>query len=325
MVMGIKNLTWHSVIVPIALPKPDLMPLTGGYRRTPVFQIGADIYCDTQLIATLLEQQYPLPSIFPDHNSGLQMALGSWANGPYVVASVALRMGGEEPLPDNLNLPDHLIEDRKKMWMTQFDTDSLGPKLAFYRSQLDAHTEFINQQLADGRPYLTGENPSWADMHAMWDPWFLMRFSPEEAKRAYGRFPKINEWLERLDALGHGTRIEMEPSEALAVAQSCEPLPATGIAEQDPIGLSSGTTVSVSPSDYAERPRDDDHAVRLCEHIQKRLAQIIGKPQRCQIKDDIAPVQQSHYDALSVHGRNRGNSDIQVPALNTQSHTTILW
>lgn len=23
------------------------MPLTGGYRRTPVMQIGADVYCDS--------------------------------------------------------------------------------------------------------------------------------------------------------------------------------------------------------------------------------------------------------------------------------------
>ena len=31
------------------MPRPDLMPMTGGYRRTPVMQIGADIYCDTQM------------------------------------------------------------------------------------------------------------------------------------------------------------------------------------------------------------------------------------------------------------------------------------
>ena len=39
---GIKGLVWKSVIIPRILPKPDLMPLTGGYRKTPVLQIGAD-------------------------------------------------------------------------------------------------------------------------------------------------------------------------------------------------------------------------------------------------------------------------------------------
>ena len=48
--LGLKRLSWNSVTIPHMLPKPDLMPLTGGYRRTPVMQLGADIYCDTLLI-----------------------------------------------------------------------------------------------------------------------------------------------------------------------------------------------------------------------------------------------------------------------------------
>lgn len=252
MVFGIKDLTWRSVIQPSALPKPDLMPLTGGYRRTPVLQVGADIYCDTQLIAGLLEKLHPEPSIFPDGNPGLGMALGSWANGPYVVTSVAISMGVDEPFAGDLDLPPHFLDDRKKMWRLQFDADSLGPRLAGYRSLLDAHTDFILQQLADGRPFLTGDRPAWADIHAMWDPWFLVRFAPAEGERAYGRFPQIAQWLERLDALGQGTRIEMPPSDALDIAETAEPLPPTGIAEFDPIGLKAGTQVAISPSDYAE-------------------------------------------------------------------------
>lgn len=252
MVLGIKQLTWHSVIVPSAMPKPDLMPLTGGYRRTPVFQIGADIYCDTQLIASLLEQMHPEPSIFPGGNPGLDMALGSWANGPYVVTSVAIYMGADDPFAGSLELPAHFHEDRKKMWQTQFDTDALGPRLAGYRSQLDAHTDFVNQQLADGRAFLGGDKPGWVDMHAMWDPWFLYRFAPTEAKRAYGRFPRIAEWLARLDAIGQGERIEMAPSAALDIARDATPLAPTGIAPDDAIGIAAGTTVCVSPSDYAE-------------------------------------------------------------------------
>ncbi len=252
MVFGIKHLNWCSVIQPSAMPKPDLLPLTGGYRRTPVFQVGADIYCDTQLIAEWLERQYPSPSIFPDGNPGLGMALGSWANGPYVVTSVAIYMGAEDPFAGTLNLPEHFHEDRKKMWMKQFDTDALGPRLAGYRSQLDAHTAFIVQQLADGRAFLLGSKPGWVDMHAMWDPWFLYRFAPNEAKRAYERFPQIAAWLARLAALGQGTRIEMSPSAALDIARDAIPLPATGIDPHDPIGIAAGTLVRISPSDYAE-------------------------------------------------------------------------
>lgn len=252
MVLGIKNLTWHSVIQPSAMPKPNLLPLTGGYRRTPVFQIGADIYCDTQIVADLLESQFPEPSIFPTGNRGLDLALGSWAHGPYVVTSVAIYMGAEDPFAGELDLPEHFHEDRKKMWKTQFDTDTLGPRLAGYRSQLDAHTDFLNIQLADGRPFLTGDKPGLVDMHAMWDPWFLYAFAPNEAERAYGRFPTIKAWLERLAAIGQGTRIEMAPERALEIAKESEPRASTGIDEYDPIGIRAGTTVVVSPTDYAE-------------------------------------------------------------------------
>ena len=168
LVFGIKGLAWHSVIVPSAMPKPFLMPLTGGYRRTPVLQIGADIYIDTQLIAAELERRYPQPSIFPDGNAGLGYALGSWANGPYVVTSVAIYMGATDPFAGEVQLPAHFFEDRKKMWMTQFDADQLGPKLPGYRTRLRAHTEFILMQLADGRAFLTGDKP-WSGMMLLGD------------------------------------------------------------------------------------------------------------------------------------------------------------
>ena len=63
--LGLKGLAWASVEIPIIMPKPDLTALTGGYRKTPVLQIGADIYCDSQLIMRELERRYPSPSFYP--------------------------------------------------------------------------------------------------------------------------------------------------------------------------------------------------------------------------------------------------------------------
>jgi glutathione S-transferase len=252
LVFGIKNLAWHSVIQPAALPKPHLVPLTGGYRRTPVMQIGADIYCDTQLIIAEIERRHPEPSVFPDGNPGLGYALGSWAHGPYVVTSVAIYMGAEDPFAGAVNLPSHFFEDRKKMWKTQFDTDTLKPKLPGYRTRLRAHTDFINMQLADGRKFLTGDKPGLVDLHAMWDPWFLRRFAPNEAKWAYDPYPKIAAWEARLAAIGQGRRTEMDPTAALAIARAATPATPTGVEPDDPIDIAAGMRVSVSPSDYAE-------------------------------------------------------------------------
>ena len=252
LIFGIKGLAWRSVIQPAALPKPDLVPLTGGYRRTPVMQIGADIYCDTQLIIAELEKRHPRPSVFPDGNPGLAYALGSWAHGPYVVTSVAIYMGADDPFAGDVSLPRHFYEDRKKMWMTQFDTDKLGPQLPGYRTRLRAHTDFLRMQLADGRRFMTGDRPGLVDLHAMWDPWFLRRFAPAEARWAYDPYPETAAWEARLARIGHGRRVEMPPAEALAIARAAEPAATGGVEADDPLALPTGARVSVSPSDYAE-------------------------------------------------------------------------
>ena len=70
LVFGLKGLEWSSVQVPMIMPKPDLTALTGGYRKAPVLQIGADIYCDTSLIARELEARFPEPSLFPAGHIG---------------------------------------------------------------------------------------------------------------------------------------------------------------------------------------------------------------------------------------------------------------
>lgn len=254
LVFGIKGLSWNSVIQPSAMPKPNLIPLTGGYRRTPVMQIGADVFCDTQLIVEELERRFPEPTVFPDGNPGLAYALGSWAHGPYVVTSVAIYMGADDPFAGDIDLPKHFYEDRKKMWMTQFDTDTLGPKLPGLRAELDAHTALVDMQLADGRPFLTGDAPGLVDLHALWDPWFLRRFAPAEAARAYDPYPRLAEWEARLDAIGHGDREEMDPGDALRVARESEPEQTTGVRSGDPLGIPAGTPVTVTPTDYAEVP-----------------------------------------------------------------------
>jgi len=64
-IFGFKQVAWTSVRISRIMPRPDLMPMTGGYRRTPVMQIGADIYCDTQIIIRELEARFPTPTLFP--------------------------------------------------------------------------------------------------------------------------------------------------------------------------------------------------------------------------------------------------------------------
>ncbi len=71
LVLGFKRLAWRSVIVPSLLPKPDVLALTGGYRRTPFLQIGADIYCDSALMCRVIDALHPQPALYPPATAGL--------------------------------------------------------------------------------------------------------------------------------------------------------------------------------------------------------------------------------------------------------------
>ena len=75
--LRMKNLGWASVSIPTIMPKPLLMPLTGGYRKTPVMQIGADIFCDTAMILRVLEERFPIPGIDLPGHEGLASMVGS--------------------------------------------------------------------------------------------------------------------------------------------------------------------------------------------------------------------------------------------------------
>ena len=89
LILGYKQLAWKSVFIPMIMPKPDLTALTGGYRKTPVLQIGADIYCDTALICDVLEHLAPAPTIYPDAVKGAARIVAQWADSALFTASMA--------------------------------------------------------------------------------------------------------------------------------------------------------------------------------------------------------------------------------------------
>ena len=94
---GIKGLDWFACDEPIIMPKPELLALTGGYRKIPVMQIGADIYCDTQIILRELERRFPAPTLFPGSDKGLGWGVAMWTDRIFFQAAVAARFHGKTP------------------------------------------------------------------------------------------------------------------------------------------------------------------------------------------------------------------------------------
>src|SRR5882672_7004284 len=108
--LGYKGLAWRSVIIPPVAPKPDLTPLTGGYRRTPVLQIGADIFCDTHLILRELERQKPSPTLYPQGLTATADMIAYWAE-HQLFRPMSLYVSGT-----NMDLlPQNLQADRSAM------------------------------------------------------------------------------------------------------------------------------------------------------------------------------------------------------------------
>ena len=94
--LGYKGLAWRGVTIPPVAPKPDLTPLTGGYRRTPVLQVGADIYCDTRLILMELERRFPKPTLYPEDLTAEANMIAHWAESQFF-RPVSLYVSGSNP------------------------------------------------------------------------------------------------------------------------------------------------------------------------------------------------------------------------------------
>lgn len=237
LMMGLKSLSWRSVQIPIVMPKPDLTELTGGYRRTPTLQIGADIYCDTKMCALALERFQPEPSLFPGDPATV-WGVSRWAETSFMMAvGVFLGSGGL--------FNDEFIEDRKLMAP---DVDFSKAKLIVPAKlmQLRSNLDRLEQQLSDGRPYLLGETLSLADLSAYHAHRFLE--VNKDTALLVAPLENMKAWLDRVAAVGHGERSELDAKDAIAIARDATPESARESAPL-PDGLAIGDSVVVMPEE----------------------------------------------------------------------------
>lgn len=236
--LGVKRLAWRSVVTPMLPPKDDLVALTGGYRGTPVLQVGADVYVDSQRIARELERRFPAPTLFPDGNAGLAYAMVKWADA-FFRSGLHMAISLTSP-----GWPAEFRRDRQQLFP---DVDFERIDLDHAKSQLRAHASFVDQQLADGRPFLLGAAPGLVDIHAWTVPWFA-RASMPVVNELLADLPRLAAWERRIAELGEGVRSESTPEDAFAAARDSTPEPGQA-AGADAQGLSAGMQVEVLPDD----------------------------------------------------------------------------
>jgi glutathione S-transferase len=248
LILGYKQLAWRSVLIPPVMPKPDVIALTGGYRKTPVLQIGADVYCDTALIARVLEARQPAPTLYPV-DAPLAVPLGQWADSYLFWETViwAMQPAGAPTIMAGVS-PDHLrifAADRATM-----RGNAPRPTLSDSTAQLKAHLPEIDAQLARGGPWLFGAKPCIADFSVAHCLWFIRRATPVAA--LLDDYRAIGPWLDRMLAVGHFTHEEMSGADAMAVAAAATGHAPTVVAADQ--GFEPNEVVTVAATDYGCDP-----------------------------------------------------------------------
>ena len=157
-VLGMKGLTWKSVLIPRLPPKPNLTRLTGGYRLTPVMQIGADIYCDTMCIIRELERRFPPADPQTGGQENLIWGLAQWTDGPLFQNVVTVGI-----VEMSTTIPAEFLADRGPLYFgPDFTLD--GIKAKYDECLSNVHTQFswVDERLGDGG-FMLGDKPGISD------------------------------------------------------------------------------------------------------------------------------------------------------------------
>jgi glutathione S-transferase len=259
LMLGHKQLTWKSVMVPSIAPKPDVVALTGGYRKTPFLQIGNDVFCDTSLIATVLEHLAPTPSLFPEGQKGLNRTVAQWADSTLFWTAMGYNFQPAGLAQAFAGVPPEAAKafgaDRAAM-STGLTRIRPADGAAAYKSYLRRLSDMLHEQ-GGLTPYLLGSAPSLADFAAYHPLWFTQNRVPALAS-IFDATPAVKDWLARMAAIGHGHMVKSNAAEAIAVSASASSATVQKSIEffpddevfQDEHGIALGADVTIAAESF---------------------------------------------------------------------------
>jgi len=258
LVLGYKQLTWHSVEIPPIMPKPDLVALTGGYRRAPVLQVGADVYCDTALICDVLEHVQPEPALYPPALKGVSRIFGQWADTQLFWAAMGYNLQPKGAAHVFAKAPPEaakaFAEDRKAMSANMVRLRP-GDATSAYRSYLRRIAHMVEEH-----EFLFGLDPCIADFATYHALWYTRNRVPPLAD-ILNATPAVVEWMDRMEAIGHGVAEKFSTGDAIKVAHTAEPMPAgenllLDSTFQDDHAIPLGTRVTITAESFGPEPTE---------------------------------------------------------------------
>lgn len=246
---GIMGMEWQSVQIPRIPPKPLLMPLTGGYRRTPVLQLGADIFCDSQAIAWQLGLQNSNAPAYQLSNKSLELILGSF--GEAILFSLSVRV----VLTTSMGkAPEEFIKDRGSLYFEPgWTVEEMKNSLPSILLQLQAAFDLINHHLLENGPFINGDIPTYSDAVVQHCVWFLCgRW--EGGIDFIKPFDAVCKQREAIASLGHGISHDISAEQALETATKNIPNAPMGINCKFTGGLRRGQRVKIRPNGRTSDP-----------------------------------------------------------------------
>lgn len=248
--LGYKNLDWSSVTIPPINPKPNLIALTGGYRRAPVLQIGADIYCDTRLILRELDRRHPHPPLYPKGCAALANMIAYWAETQLFRPLMLYVSGINQDV-----MPPTLAADRAIMRGLPIPDSEIVRRAAHRNAPaMRVQIVWIDHLLSDGRAFIAGPEASIADFAVYHALWFITDRTDRLAFEIKP-YSRIADWMARMRAFGHGRMIEMSAIDALRIAAAASPAPSP-TSQPFPEDPPLQSWVRVRADDYAQDPID---------------------------------------------------------------------
>lgn len=247
LVLGARGIDWLGVQIPMVMPKPDVVALTGGYRKTPLLQIGADIYADTALIARVLDGLGSGATLFPA-TAPLAAALAQWADWQlfWTVVDFASQPAAaahrwRDTPPEVLAA---IVADR-----TPFRASVPKQTPADATASLQQMLAMLALQVDDGRNHLMGES-SIADFAVAHCLWHLRRAGPV-ADAVLAPHPQLLRWHDAMLARGHGQHREIPSSQALTMAaEAAQNGRYAACNVMTGLNFDAGQRVSVAATDY---------------------------------------------------------------------------
>jgi len=248
LIFGFKGLHWSSVLIPNIMPKPDVVALTGGYRKTPVLQIGADIYCDTALIADIIEERAPQPTLYPGGLAGASRILAQWADStlfwtaiPYTMQPAGLAHMFEGTPPETVKA----FGDDRMIFRANIPRMRPGDAIGAFALYLDRLEQTLGAQ-----NFFFGSAATIADFSIFHCLWFVTRGGP--VAKVLESYPALRSWRERIAAFGHGTHEKLDSGAAIDIARASSAQESPGII--DTHGLARGDRVVIAATDTGVDP-----------------------------------------------------------------------